>query len=57
MDLTFGTEELAFQREVRDWLKRESDDGKRTVKQIVFDGERLDVMSVRGWREKALRQV
>jgi small GTP-binding protein len=43
--------------EVRDWLKRESDDGKKTVKQIVFDGERLDVMSVRGWRDKVLGQA
>jgi small GTP-binding protein len=42
--------------EVRDWLKLESDDGKKLVKQIVFAGERLDVMSVRGWRERALSQ-
>ncbi len=41
--------------EVRDWLKRESDNGKKSVRQIVFEGERLDVMSVRGWRERALR--
>jgi len=26
------------------------------VKQIVFEGERFDVMSVRGWRKKALGQ-
>jgi DNA-directed RNA polymerase subunit RPC12/RpoP len=42
--------------EVRDWLKRESDNGKKSVTQIVFEGERLDVMSVRRWREEALRQ-
>ena len=42
--------------EVRDWLRRESDDGKKTVRQIVFEGERFDVMSVRRWREKALGQ-
>lgn len=42
--------------EVRDWLKRESDSGKKPVKQIVFKGERLDVMSVRGWRDRVLRQ-
>lgn len=42
--------------EVRDWLKRESDNGKKLVKQIVFKGERLDVMSVRGWRDRVLRQ-
>jgi len=33
--------------EVRDWLKRASDNGKKPVKQIVFEGERFDVMSVR----------
>jgi small GTP-binding protein len=42
--------------EVRDYLKRVSDNGKRSVKQIVFAGERFDVMSVRGWRDRALRQ-
>lgn len=40
--------------EVRDWLKRASDNGKKSVKQVVFDGERFDVMSVRRWRDKAL---
>jgi hypothetical protein len=33
---------------------RESDNGKKPVKQIVFKGERFDVMSVRRWRDKAL---
>jgi small GTP-binding protein len=42
--------------EIRDYLKRESDDGKKPVKQIVFEGERLDVMSVRRWRDKALNK-
>ncbi len=42
--------------EVRDWLKRESENGKRPVRQIVFEGERLDVMSVRRWRERVLGQ-
>jgi hypothetical protein len=41
--------------EVRDWLKRESEDGRRVVKQIVFVGERFDVMSVRRWRDKVLK--
>jgi small GTP-binding protein len=41
--------------EVRDYLKRASDGGKKAVKQIVFAGERLDVMSVRRWRDKLLR--
>ena len=40
--------------EVRDWLKRTRDNGKKPVKQIVFEGERFDVMSVRRWLERAL---
>jgi small GTP-binding protein len=40
--------------EIRDWLKRESDRGRKPVKQIVFEGERFDVMSVRRWRETLL---
>lgn len=40
--------------EVRDWLKKASDNGKKPVKQIVFEGERFDVMSVRRWRERVL---
>ena len=43
--------------EVRDWLKRESDNGKKPVKQIIFESERFDVMSVRRWREKVLGQA
>jgi hypothetical protein len=43
--------------EVRDWLRRESAGGKKRVKQIVFEGERFDVMSVRRWRDKALGQA
>ena len=42
--------------EVRDWLRRESVSGKKTVQQIIFDGERFDVMSVRSWRDRALLQ-
>jgi uncharacterized Zn finger protein (UPF0148 family) len=37
--------------DVSAYLKRESVGGK-PVKQIVFDGERMDVMSVRRWRDK-----
>ena len=40
--------------EVHDRLKQASDDGKKPVKQIVFKGDRFDVMSVRQWREKVL---
>jgi small GTP-binding protein len=42
--------------EVRDWLKRASRSGKKPVKQIVFEGERFDVMSVRRWRDRVLLQ-
>jgi hypothetical protein len=40
--------------EIRDWLKQKTQGGKVKVKQITFEGERFDVMSVRRWREKAL---
>ena len=43
--------------EIREYLKRESDNGQKPVKQIVFEGERFDVMSVRCWREKALNDI
>ncbi len=43
--------------EIGELLRRESDNGKKPVKQIVFKGQRLDAMSVRGWRDKALRQA
>jgi hypothetical protein len=36
--------------EVRDWLKC----AEKPVKQIVFEGERFDVMSVRRWRSRLL---
>jgi len=42
--------------EVREWLKRASGKSQKPVKQIVFEWERFDVMSVRRWRDKALRQ-
>jgi hypothetical protein len=40
--------------EVGELLRRESKGGTQPVKQIEFQGERLDAMSVRGWRDKAL---
>jgi GTPase SAR1 family protein len=40
--------------DVSAYLKRESNNGKKAVKQIVFEGERLDVMSVRRWRDRVL---
>jgi hypothetical protein len=41
--------------EIRDWLKRETEDAKKEVSQIVFNGERLDPMSVRRMRDLALQ--
>ena len=41
--------------EVCDWLKRASENGTEAVKQIVFEGERFDVMSVRTWPSTNLR--
>ncbi len=38
--------------EISSVLKRQSQDGKKPVKQIEFAGERLDLASVRKWREK-----
>ncbi len=40
--------------DVRDWLKRATDNGQTPIRGIVFQGERFDVMSVRRWRDKAL---
>jgi hypothetical protein len=41
--------------EITSVLKRESANGKKPVKQIDFKGERLDMSSVRRWREKLLK--
>lgn len=43
--------------EIRDWLKKRSDNGKKPVKHIVFEGDRFDVMAVRCWRDVALGQA
>ena len=40
--------------EITSVLKRESANGTKPVKQIEFKGERLDMSSVRKWREKVL---
>ena len=42
--------------EISSYLKRESRDGTKPVKQIEFKGERLDMTSVRRWRVTALNQ-
>ena len=40
--------------EISSVLKRESANGTKPVKQIEFKGERLDMASVRKWRDKVL---
>jgi hypothetical protein len=40
--------------EIRDYLKNISNNGKKPVKQITFNGERFDVMAVRRWRDRIL---
>ena len=34
--------------------ERKRDNGKKQVKQLVFEGERFDVLGVRRWRERVL---
>jgi len=55
---SMGREKLEFDEvrwmEISSYLKRESQNGKKSVKQIEFKGERLDMTSVRRWRDKAL---
>ncbi|MES2709928.1 MAG: TIR domain-containing protein [Verrucomicrobiota bacterium] len=41
--------------EITSVLKRESANGTKPVKQIEFKGERLDLASVRRWRDRILR--
>lgn len=40
--------------DVRESLRQASTDGRTAVQRIAFTGERLDVMSVRRWRQQAL---
>jgi WD40 repeat protein len=40
--------------EISALLRRESNNGTKAVKQIVFKGKRLDAENVRRWRDKAL---
>ncbi len=42
--------------EVREWLKRTSEEGKKPVTQNVFKGERFNVTAVRRWRDYSLGQ-
>jgi small GTP-binding protein len=43
--------------EISDYLKRESQNGTKPVKQIEFKGERLDLTSVRRLRDKVLGRL
>jgi len=53
-----GKDKLEFSEvrwmEITSVLQRESANGTKPVKQIVFKGERLDLSSVRRWRERVL---
>jgi len=40
--------------EIREHLNEVTNNGERQVRQIVFDGERFDVMSIRRWRDRIL---
>ena len=40
--------------EIGSYLRRESQNGTKPVKQIVFQGERLDMSSIQSWRRKTL---
>ena len=53
-----GNHEFAAVRwmEIKSYLKRESNNGNKRVKHIVFKGERLDMESIYRLREKALKQ-
>jgi hypothetical protein len=42
--------------EVGEYLRRESDGGKKVVKEILFAGEAFDELSVRRWRERMLAE-
>jgi len=41
--------------EISSYLKRESQNGRKAVKQVEFKGERLDMVSVRRWRDKMVK--
>jgi hypothetical protein len=56
-----GSEKKTFAEvrwmEIGELLRSESGNGHKSVKQIVFNGERLDALSVRRWRDKVLGQT
>ena len=41
---------------IDDYLKHTSDNGKKSVKQIIFKGDTVNVMAVRCWRDWSLGQ-
>ncbi len=43
--------------EISSYLRWESDNGKKPVRRIIFTGERLDLTSLRRWRDRVLREV
>jgi len=55
---SMGRDKLEFAdvrwMEISSYLKSESQNGKKPVRQIEFKGERLDMTSVRRWRDKTL---
>ena len=56
---SIGRDKLEFAEvrwmEISSVLKRESQNGTKPVRQIEFKGERLDMTSIRRWRDTALR--
>jgi hypothetical protein len=55
---SLGKDKLEFAdvrwMEITSVLQHESQNGTKPVKQIEFKGERLDMTSVRNWRDRAL---
>src|SRR4029453_13562632 len=51
MDLSYGPEELAFQREVRTWLKRNVPKKQRDERPIEF-GDPRRIAGAKAWQRK-----
>ena len=53
-----NTEKLGFAdvrwMEISTVLRRETENGKKPARQIEFKGERLDLTSIRQWRDRVL---
>jgi small GTP-binding protein len=50
-----GPDGLIRFMDVREYLRHESNNGQKRVSQIIFSGERFDVMSVRRWRDHIMK--